>query len=364
MKNKCLTLFFALCFVLVLCQSVLAAEGLKDINGHWAQVQIEKWATDGLIAGYTDGQFRPDDPITRSEFVSLVNQAYKIEKSDTLYPFSDVKPSDWFYSQVMSGRKAGYITGYPDGTFRPNHNISRQEAAVLITKLLDLPFEEQTTLVSFKDYPGMDQWAQASINTVIAHGIMSGFPDKTFKAQNNITRAEAVATLERSLSYPNESDTGAVPGQIPSGGGGSGGGDGGGGGDIDNNQPKEDDSDMQQETPAINRTVATNLFTSTAFLYSGDNPIQTDMASDTIEQKRAAVIRGRVLTGDGSPLRDVRITVLNHSEFGSTVSGSDGYFDMAVNGGSQFTVHYEKEGYITAQRQVDVPWQDFAILLA
>lgn len=262
----------------------------------------------------------------------------------------------------MSGRKAGYITGYPDGTFRPNHNISRQEAAVLITKLLDLPFEEQTTLVSFKDYPGMEQWAQASINTVIAHGIMSGFPDKTFKAQNNITRAEAVATLERSLSYPNESDTGVVPGQIPSGGGGSGGGDGGGGGDIDNNQPKEDDSDMQQETPAINRTVATNLFTSTAFLYSGDNPIQTDMAPDTIEQKRAAVIRGRVLTGDGSPLRDVRITVLNHSEFGSTVSGSDGYFDMAVNGGSQFTVHYEKEGYITAQRQVDVPWQDFAIL--
>ena len=114
--------------------------------------------------------------------------------------------------------------------------------------------------------------------------------------------------------------------------------------------------------PASDPTVATNIFTSTAFLYSGDGAVQTGMAPDTIQQNRAAVIRGLVLDRDGAPLTDVRITVLNHPEFGSTVSRLDGYFDMAVNGGGQLTVRYEKEGYITAQRQVDVPWQDFAIL--
>ena len=68
--------------------------------------------------------------------------------------------------------------------------------------------EEQTDLASFADYLSMDQWAQPGINAVITHGIMSGFPDKTFKAQKSITRAEAVVTLDRSLAYPQESFSG------------------------------------------------------------------------------------------------------------------------------------------------------------
>jgi len=113
--------------------------------------------------------------------------------------------------------------------------------------------------------------------------------------------------------------------------------------------------------PPLDPTVATTIFNSTAFLYTGSNAVQTGMAPDTIEEKRAAVIRGRVLNRDNTPLPEVRITI-NHPEFGSTLSRSDGYFDMAVNGGGVLTVRYEKDGYITAQRQVDVPWQDFALL--
>ena len=85
--------------------------------------------------------------------------------------------------------------------------------------------------------------------------------------------------------------------------------------------------------PASDPSVASNIFTSTAFLYSGDDAVQTGMAPDTIQQNRAAVIRGLVFDRDGAPLTGVRITVLNHPEFGSTVSRLDGYFDMAVNGG-------------------------------
>jgi len=483
MKKKCLILLLTLCLGLVLYQPalagegindaegvlqkerpgvILAAAGLNDINGHWAQVQIEKWITDGLIAGYPDGQFKPDDPITRAEFVALVNRAYKIEKSDTPYPFSDVTPSDWFYDQVMSGKAAGYIAGYPDGTFKPNHPISRQEAAVLLAKLLRLSSEEQADTVPFADYPNIDQWAQSSIHAVITHGIMSGFPDKTFKAQKSLTRVEAVVSLDRSLSYqapaivpekePEPAGSGSSGGKSGSGGGN--GGDGNNGQPADTTPPSfgsawingdtvvlvfnenldrtsaplgtdfsvtvngsEQDAPVnviisdtkvtitlaaavkpgdtvaisytpgaspirdlagnkalrlagqpvenkmsEVVSPAIDRTVATNLFTSTAFLYTGDDPLQTGMTPDTIEQNRAAVIRGQVLTRENTPLPDVRISVLNHSEFGSTVSRLDGYFDMAVNGGSLLTVRYEKEGYITAQRQVDVPWQDFAIL--
>jgi len=111
--------------------------------------------------------------------------------------------------------------------------------------------------------------------------------------------------------------------------------------------------------PPVDRGVATILSASTAFLYSGPNPIQRGVAPDTIEPKRAAVVRGRVLTRDNNPLSGVRITILNHPEFGHTLSRADGAFDLAVNGGGVLTVNFTKAGYLPAQRQVNAPWQDY-----
>jgi K319L-like, PKD domain len=112
--------------------------------------------------------------------------------------------------------------------------------------------------------------------------------------------------------------------------------------------------------PPLDRTVATTLFAATEFLYSGSNPIQTGVVAGTITPVRAAVLRGKVITrDDGAPLPGVKITVLNHQEFGSTQSRADGMFDMAVNGGSLLTVNYEKSGFPSAQRQIKVAWQDY-----
>jgi RHS repeat-associated protein len=97
----------------------------------------------------------------------------------------------------------------------------------------------------------------------------------------------------------------------------------------------------------------------TSFLYSGPNAIQTGVAAGTIERQRAAVVRGRVVAADGSPLPGVRIAVRAHPEFGQTLSRLDGWFDLAVNGGGALTIDYAKPGLLPAQRQVTVPWQDF-----
>jgi RHS repeat-associated protein len=120
--------------------------------------------------------------------------------------------------------------------------------------------------------------------------------------------------------------------------------------------------DPASVAPPLDRTVATTVFDATAFLYSGSNPIQTGVAAGTIEAKRIAVIRGKVLKKDNNPLSGVTITVLNHPELGQTLSRSDGMFDMAVNGGGVLTVNYAKPGYLPAQRQIDAPWQDYAFL--
>ena len=110
----------------------------------------------------------------------------------------------------------------------------------------------------------------------------------------------------------------------------------------------------------ITPATSTTLGATTAFLYTGANPIQTGVAPGTIDLRRAAVLRGRVLAAGSTPLGGVKITVAGHPELGQTLSRADGRFDLAVNGGGGATVQYEKAGYLSAQRQANLPWQDFA----
>ena len=118
--------------------------------------------------------------------------------------------------------------------------------------------------------------------------------------------------------------------------------------------------DPSKVAPPVALGVTTTIGAATQFLYTGSNPIQTGVNAGTIEPRRAAVIRGKVLDKSNAPLPGVTITILNHPEFGQTLSRADGMFDLAVNGGGLLTVHYSKAGLLSAQRQIDVPWQDFA----
>ena len=120
--------------------------------------------------------------------------------------------------------------------------------------------------------------------------------------------------------------------------------------------------DPEEVAPDVDSTVATDMHEATEFLYTGPSPIQIGVAAGTIEPIRTAVLRGSVTVRSRSPLNGVKITVLDHSEFGQTLTREDGRYDMAVNGGGSLTVVYEKEGYLPAQRQVDVPWRDYVLL--
>jgi len=111
--------------------------------------------------------------------------------------------------------------------------------------------------------------------------------------------------------------------------------------------------------PAVDGTLTTDMADSVRFLYTGAVPVQTGVDPDTMDAKRIAVLRGMVITSAAVPLPDVQITVLNHPEFGQTLTRSDGMFDMAVNGGGYLTVNYAKDGYLTAQRRVHVTWRDY-----
>ena len=111
--------------------------------------------------------------------------------------------------------------------------------------------------------------------------------------------------------------------------------------------------------PPVDNTAATTLATATSFLYSGPNPIQIGVADGAIDPGRVSALRGQVLTPEGQPLSEVKVSVFNHPEFGSTFTRADGIFDMAVNGGGLLIVRYEKDDHFTARRQIMVPWQNY-----
>lgn len=111
--------------------------------------------------------------------------------------------------------------------------------------------------------------------------------------------------------------------------------------------------------PPLDATVSTTTFAATSFLYTGANPIQTGVAAGTIQPLRSAVVRGSVRNRDGSALPGAQITVLDHPEFGQTLSRADGAFDLVVNGGEPLTVNYQKAGFLPAQRAVSPIWQDY-----
>jgi RHS repeat-associated protein len=109
----------------------------------------------------------------------------------------------------------------------------------------------------------------------------------------------------------------------------------------------------------IARSVSTVLANAAAFLYSGADPVQTGVAAGTIVPATMAVIRGQVSNRSDSPLSGVTVTVVDHPEFGSTVTQGDGSFDLAVNGGQVLRLHYALANYLSAERLVQIPWQDY-----
>lgn len=198
-RGTSLLLIFTLCFGLLFpaFPSVVAANTVfADVDSHWASQSIKSWIEKGLVKGYQDGTFKPNDSITRAEFMTLVNKAFGFT-TEVATSFTDVKTSDWYYAEINKAKAAGYITGYADGTIKPNYKISRQEVAVILAKITHLG-ETQTTL-AFRDASQLPAWSKGAVAAVVSKGFMNGYPDQTFQPVKPITRAEAVVTLDNAL---------------------------------------------------------------------------------------------------------------------------------------------------------------------
>ncbi len=202
-KKRGMAVAAALTLSMAMSVSALAASP-SDISGHWAKGTITQWTSKGYISGYPDGTFKPDNSITRAEFVVLVNKAMGYTKKGNAY-FRDVNTNYWGYDEIQKGVSAGYVKGDPDGSFRPNDSVTRQEAAVMISKILDLE-TNFTSAAAYNDYRYIPSWSVGYVGAVSNAKIMAGYPDGSFKADRVLSRAEAVIALDKVLNYDGKSD--------------------------------------------------------------------------------------------------------------------------------------------------------------
>ena len=143
------------------------------------------------IYGYEDNSFRPEGNMTRAEAAAMIARLQGLDLSNSARPnFVDVR-SGWYNGSINAVVNAGYMKGYPDGTFRPNGKITRAEFAQMI-KAID---KANTGMAPFADVKG--HWAEAAINQAYTNGRIAGYPDSTFRPNNHITRAEAVTVFNK-----------------------------------------------------------------------------------------------------------------------------------------------------------------------
>ncbi|QDX91004.1 S-layer homology domain-containing protein (plasmid) [Brevibacillus laterosporus] len=170
----------------------------KDTLGHWAGKDIEYMVSLGLLKGYPDGTFRPNNPISKAEFAALFERTIQyVKKEDMplldLTTFHDVNKNDWFYASVKKLEKRGNISiaNYPIRKLQPSITIPRQEMGLWISKEVNptpkgLSFTDSNQ-IKYKE----------EVRKVVAAQLLQGYPDGTFRPNGNTTRAEVASILVR-----------------------------------------------------------------------------------------------------------------------------------------------------------------------
>jgi len=143
----------------------------------------------GIVSGYPDNTFRPNNSATRAQIVKMIvlGEAWPLY-TPPAPTFVDVSPADWYYSYIETALLHAVVSGYPDGTFRPNNNVTRAQLSKMVVLAAGWPLIYPPT-PSFTDVlPGSTYYTY--VETARAHALISGYGDGTFRPNNNATRGQ------------------------------------------------------------------------------------------------------------------------------------------------------------------------------
>ncbi|MBD2326058.1 DUF1565 domain-containing protein [Alkalinema sp. FACHB-956] len=174
--------------------------GPTDIKGHWAEAFIKQLAAKNIIAGFPDGTFKPEAPVTRAQFAAIINKAFSPAPRRNAVEFSDVSTSFWGYSAIQTASKGGFMAGYPGGLFKPEQRIPRVQVLVALANGLQYGEGNVSILARYQDGNTIPSYATKFVASATQRRIVVNHPNLNLLNPNReATRAEVAAFVYQAL---------------------------------------------------------------------------------------------------------------------------------------------------------------------
>ncbi|TAF08499.1 MAG: S-layer homology domain-containing protein [Nostocales cyanobacterium] len=186
----------------------LAQTSFSDVSSnYWASQFIQQLSQRGVIAGFPDGTFRPEEPVTRAQFAAMINKAFSKSAQRQPINFNDVPSNYWAYSAIRQAYTIGFLSGYPGNVFKPNQAIPREQVLVSLANGLEYAAggNIESTLQYYNDSGSISGYARTPIAAATEREIVVNYPNVKFLNPGvTATRAQVAAFIYQALVSSNQ----------------------------------------------------------------------------------------------------------------------------------------------------------------
>lgn len=183
----------------------------SDVNAHWAKESVNNMGSRMVVSGVGNGNYEPDRNMTRAEFAAVMVRALGLEPGNGASSFGDVASNEWYCGYVKTAAAYGIIKGYSDAAFGPDDTITREQAMTMIARAMKITElkagltdgEGNKLMAAYSDSATVSTYANTSIAECIKTGVVSGRQNHTLAPKAYVTRAEVAAMVERLLQKSN-----------------------------------------------------------------------------------------------------------------------------------------------------------------
>lgn len=205
MKKKLLSVLLALCMVVAMLPGTALAAEFNDVDGHWGQEAIERWADYGVLNGKGNGVFDPNGVMTRAEFATMLVNMMGYTKTGTK-TFTDLDPNAWYADAISKLEAAGVMTGVGGGRIDPKGQITREQAAVMLCRAFGIKASAEGT-IAFQDKDKVSPWAVDAMTALSERGMINGVGNNMLSPDGIVNRATAAKLTSNMVAEYVTSDT-------------------------------------------------------------------------------------------------------------------------------------------------------------
>ncbi len=172
----------------------------SDIGGHWTKDFIEALVSKGLVSGFGDGTFRPEAPLTRAQYAAAIAKTFQLPATNNARNFTDIKPEFWAAKAIAKATSMGFISGYPDGSFRPGQNLTKIQAIVSLVSGLQLSGGNTNVLFTYSDRAQIPSYATNTVAIATQKMLIANYPDTAqLEPLRDIKRGELATLIYQAL---------------------------------------------------------------------------------------------------------------------------------------------------------------------